>query len=72
MSDIAEVPGAPSTYDYGLSLSGVEQHLDGPYDFQWSRIDKWNNPTGTIQGKAWGPAIGIKAQMRSFSVADGT
>ena len=69
MSDVAEVPGAPSTYDYGLGVSGVEQHLDGPYDFQYSRIDKWNSPTGTINGK---PAIGIKAQMRSFSVAEGS
>ena len=79
MTDKSEVPAQPSTantrQDCGFTpcLTGVEEHLDGPYDFQYSQVDKWNNPTGSItrtQGVS-GTAVGIKAQMRSFYVPDG-
>ena len=59
----------PNDPDFGEKYQITEGSLDGPYDFAYSRIDKYMDTSGVASSTD--VKYGIKAQMQSFYVHPG-
>ena len=64
--DLLDETEAPQEHSCGadanLGVSGcTEGYLDGPYDFAYSRIDRYMDTSSSLAG------VGIKAQMQSIA-----
>ena len=66
MLDETEAPQGGGSHDAALGVSGyTEGFLDGPFDFAYSRIDRYMDTSKKPSDK-----IGIKAQIKSYATGN--